>query len=370
MEQGAPQAKILVVDDHQTNVDILRSFLEFEGYQVLEAHDGVEALEQVEKECPDLILLDVLMPRMNGFEACRVLKSWDKTRFTPIVMVTALQSTEDKVKGFEAGAVELMARVRSLLRAKRLHDELNQSLERLRQQNEQLRRLEHLREGLTALIVHDMNNPLTNIIGNLDLMARIPPPLDEHHRETLEFARAASKRLLRRVRNLLDIGHLEEGQLQIHREMTQIDEFVTEIVASLNLPMIRPGVRIEMQLAPARAMLDRALIERVLSNLLDGAIKYTRSEETILIRGDRDAASGYYVIGVSDQGPTIPDEHKEAIFDKYLQVEAREAGIPRGVALSLTFCKMAVEAHGGRIWIESGKDVGNVYTFSIPLQAA
>jgi two-component system, sensor histidine kinase and response regulator len=368
--------RILVVDDHQTNLDIVRSFLQFEGYDVVEAHDGREAIEKAEAVTPDLVLLDILMPRLDGYETCRILKSRDNTRFVPVIMLTALQDTEDRVKGLDAGAddfvskpfqaVELLARVRSLLKTKRLHDELERSLERLRLQNEELMRLEELREGLMELIVHDMNNPLTNVIGNLDLMGRMPPPLSDMQQESLEFARAAAKRLMRMVRNLLETSRLEEGALEIHRGPTEIDTVVREVVESLKLPLIRPGIEVDVTLEPARLMLDQTQFERVVSNLLDAALKYSRSGDTVRIAGALDSSSDRYVLRLAENGPIIPPEYREAVFDKFHQVKAREAGIPRGLALGLAYCRLVTEAHGGSIWIEGAGEKGNVYCLSLP----
>jgi len=157
------QPNILVVDDIPLNVELLRTYLKSAGYFVLEANDGEEALKSVAQNKPDLVLLDIMMPKINGFEVCQKLKSDTKTQFVPIVLVTALQSIEDKVKGIESGAddfitkpfnkLELLARVKSLLRIKFLHDELEKKIAQL---NEARKRLQQLAvtDGLTGLFNH------------------------------------------------------------------------------------------------------------------------------------------------------------------------------------------------------------------------
>lgn len=159
-EINVRNSKILVVDDVPVNIKLQRTYLTAVGYEVVAAKDGVEALEQVKVEQPDLILLDVMMPKMNGFQVCQKLKNSDDTRFIPIIMVTALNELEDKIKGIEAGAddfickpynkLELLARVKSLLRIKHLHDQLEEKLKELEVAHDQLRQLA-ITDGLTGL---------------------------------------------------------------------------------------------------------------------------------------------------------------------------------------------------------------------------
>ncbi len=153
-------SKILVVDDVPVNLKLQRTYLNAVGYEVVDARDGIEALEMVEREMPDLILLDVMMPKMNGFQVCQTLKNGKNTRFIPIIMVTALNELEDKIKGIEAGAddfickpynkLELLARVKSLLRIKHLHDQLEEKVAELEIAHQKLRQLA-ITDGLTGL---------------------------------------------------------------------------------------------------------------------------------------------------------------------------------------------------------------------------
>ena len=160
LSKNPERSKILVVDDIPLNRKLEKTYLESVGYQVVLANDGIEALQQVDEETPDLILLDVMMPKMNGFQVCRRLKNTEDTRFIPIIMVTALNEIEDKVKGVEAGAddfiskpfnkLELLARVKSLLRIKHLHDELELKIAELEVAQSKLLQLA-ITDGLTGL---------------------------------------------------------------------------------------------------------------------------------------------------------------------------------------------------------------------------
>lgn len=154
------KSKILVVDDVPVNIKLQKTYLSAVGYEVIEAKDGLEAMEKVHQEAPDLVLLDVMMPKMNGFEVCQKLKSSEATRFIPVIMITALNELEDKIRGIEAGAddfickpfnkLELLARVKSLLRIKHLHDQLEEKIKELEEAQERLRQLA-ITDGLTGL---------------------------------------------------------------------------------------------------------------------------------------------------------------------------------------------------------------------------
>lgn len=375
-DSDASPPHILVVDDHLPNIDVLRSFLEREGYRVTPASSGPQALALVQQDRPDLILLDVLMPDMDGFAVCRALKSAEQTRTIPVILVTALQDPEHVVRGLEAGAddfvskpfiaAELLARVRAHLRTKALHDELARQLEIIRRQNEELRRLETLKEALTEMVIHDMNNPVTSILGNLEMVRQLPPALSSPQQEALQAAINSTKRLMRMIRNLMDLRHLEEGQWMLQRSPVDIQELVQDVLAELDIPHMKPELKVEVNVAPATCWLDRYLIERVLANLLDSAVKFTRSTGKVGVHGE--STGEYYRLSVSDQGPVLPEALRDRIFEPAAQLEARDAGLPRGVTLGLTFARLAVEAHGGRIYVEPNKGAGNRFVVELPLR--
>jgi len=160
MNNGVENSKVLVVDDIALNRKLQQAYLDAVGYDVILAKDGIEALEKIKLETPDLVLLDVMMPRMNGFDVCRELKNGNQTRFIPVILVTALNEIENKIKGIEAGAddfiskpfnkLELLARVKSLLRIKHLHDELELKIKELEATQRKLYQLA-ITDGLTDL---------------------------------------------------------------------------------------------------------------------------------------------------------------------------------------------------------------------------
>ena len=174
------QPKVLIVDDDKENADLIAYFLKPQNYKIITAHDGVEALKLVEKEAPDIILLDIKLPKMDGFEVCERIKKKAPTQFIPIIMITALKDLKSKIRSLEAGAddfiskpfenIELLTRVKSLLRIKKYHDEVEQKNKELEEKNKALLRMAQFKEELSHLIVHDMKNPIFVIQGNLQML--------------------------------------------------------------------------------------------------------------------------------------------------------------------------------------------------------
>lgn len=372
---------VLVVDDIEQNVMLLEAYLSLQHYRVVKAYNGEEALHSVEKEPPDIILLDVMMPGIDGYEVCRRLKNDPKTQFIPIVMVTALQDVEDKIKGIESGAddfiskpfnkEELFTRVKSLLRIKHLYDQLEQSYRTVAEKNEQLIALDRMKDGLTHMIVHDLKNPLTAIMGYLRIVtAKLLGELTDKQMESLTAAFRNSEYLLNMIANLLDISRMEDGQLKLNYETFAVREIVEPNLVGLKVLADPEKKTLRMDIPEDLPNLeaDKGLLYRVLTNLISNAIKHTYSEKgQVTVTAAINQRKNIMQINVVDNGEGIPKEYQDKIFDKFMQVETKKLGKKFDTGLGLTFCKLAVEAHGGKIWVESELDKGSTFSFTIPL---
>ncbi|HVF10639.1 MAG TPA: response regulator [Abditibacteriaceae bacterium] len=386
----APSAgRILVVDDLPANVRLLAGILKVAGYEVVTATSGPEALGQVESAAPDVVLLDVMMPDMDGFEVCRRIKAQPATALLPVVMVTALQEIADRVTAIEAGAddfltkpvddVEVVARVRSLVRIKRQRDSLENAYQ-------DLRRAESMRDSLTAMLVHDLRTPLTAILASLEMLrGGQVGTLDELQREIVEIGTRSSHRLLALVNDLLDVNKMESGKMTLKPTPVAPADLIDAALEQTAFLTGDSSVAITRTLPPDLPMLqaDEDLLRRVLINLLGNAIKFTRGPGAIVITisvvapGDEAHQLAHGVCGgealllsVRDNGIGIPVEDQTRIFEKFGQVESREAGRKMSTGLGLTFCKLAVEAHGGRIWVESVPGQGSTFLFTVPLNGS
>jgi signal transduction histidine kinase len=362
------------VDDTPANVRLLSGILKVAGYDVVMASSGPEALDALHAAAdPDVVLLDVMMPDMDGFEACRRIRA--DAPFLPVVMVTALHETPDRVQALEAGAddfltkpvdeVEVLARVRTLVRAKRQRDRLERAYA-------DLRRAEGLRDSLTAMLVHDLRTPLTGIIGPLEMLVGDPDiPLDTVQKEMLGLCRDSAYRLLGMVNDLLDVSKMESGEMTLERAEADPAALIEEAVNPITPLAFQKRVRLVRDVAPGLPVLhaDADLLRRVLVNLLGNAIKFTPANGAVTVSARPAGDGGAVLFAVRDTGEGIPQEAFGRIFEKFGQVEERAAGRTMSTGLGLTFCKLAVEAHGGRIGVESELGAGSTFSFTVPLPA-
>ncbi len=371
---------ILIVDDEKTNLKLLSAILTPEGYGILTAESGQEALDIVKKEDPDLLLLDIMMPEMDGYEVCRRLKADKQTRIIPVIMVTALTDKKDKIKAAEAGAdefiskpvdrTELKVRVKSLLRIKQYHEELIESFRELEVQNKKLRELEHMKEELTHMVIHDIKNSLFEMSFILQLFMKYKKIFNEKQINFLKIGIDNCDHMKAMIQNILDIYKMQEGKFSLNKELTYLDEIINQVCEmfrlSLELNDQNLSVFVDDELPVVE--IDRIVITRVLSNLLYNAIKHTPRGGDITVRASC-SGDDYLKIEVENDGDTIPPEFRDKIFDRFEQLEIREKGIISGsCGLGLAFCKMAVETHKGRIWVEDKEDsLGSKFCFVLPV---
>ncbi|MCA1989310.1 MAG: PAS domain-containing sensor histidine kinase [Desulfarculus sp.] len=278
--------------------------------------------------------------------------------------VTALKRMEQTIREYSQSLEEMVAqRTADLLAAQ---EELRRDRQLLAEANAELRRLETLRHDLTNMVVHDMKGPLAEVMGNLDLLGY--DPLSPSQREALDLATMAADDLLRMIMNLLDIDRLEEGRLRVRRQATDFAALAQGVLDRFQTLLRLKQMRAEIAAEPTlRVDLDPDLMRRVLQNLLTNALNHTPEGGSIVLgaRTGGDEAGAGSLIWVSDSGRGIPEQLKERIFQKFVQ--GQQAHGPRtSTGLGLTFCKMAVEAHGGRIWFESREGGGTTFFIWLP----
>ena len=370
---------ILVADDVPANVELLFDQLHVLGFRAIAAHDGPSALQTCFDQKPDLCILDVSMPagdlgvddRSTGFEVCRRIKRDSRTARIPVIFVTALNDTTDRVKAIEAGGDDFLtkphnrlvlgARVRSLLKLKAATDALEESL---RKQKE----LEKVRDDLMKMIVHDLKSPLTSIIGAMEMLIDGDfGTLAAEQRAVLGDAELRAEDLLALIEDLLEVARLEETQLALNLTPTAPGALLTEVRHEWEVRAIQEGATIGIDFtddAPIIAA-DQALVKRVFGNLLQNSLTHSARAVTVTLGARRDNDGTLFT--VADDGVGIPPEYHDIIFRKFEQVKTLHIPRVRSSGLGLAFCKLVVEAHGGRIWVKSGGDmVGSAFHFWLP----
>jgi two-component system, sensor histidine kinase and response regulator len=361
---------ILVVDDNPLNVEPLCDLLTAMGYRAEPALDGPSALHKARTEPPDLILLDIMMPGMNGYQVCEQLKKDSGTARIPVVFVTALSETEDKLRAIEAGGDDfltkpfsrpvLLARVRSLLRLKFARDELEQSYRRLET-------LERLKDDLMKMIVHDLKSPLAAMLGTLEMAVDGDfGPLSPEQQRLLGDASSRGGDALQLIDDLLELTRLEESEIVLNLEEVDSGELLREVADTWSVRAQQRGASIsvseEGQSGTVRA--DRHLLKRVFANLVSNALRHGGREVHVVLSSETPGDEPGVKLTVADDGVGIPPAYHDLIFGKFNTLQ--RSGGRMGSGLGLAFCKLAVEAHAGRIWVESRDGCGTRFHIFLP----
>jgi two-component system sensor histidine kinase/response regulator len=373
---------ILIADDVPANVELLFDQLHMLGFRTVGAVDGPSALAACFEHRPDLCILDVSMPagefcvpdRTTGFELCRRIKRDPRTARIPVIFVTALNDTADRVKAIEAGGDDFLtkphnrqllgARVRSLLKLKAATDALEDSYRKLRE-------LEKLRDDLMKMIVHDLKTPLTSVVATLEMVGDGSfGPVTEKQRSALRDGERKAEDLLELIDDLLEVARIEDTALQLQPVPLAPEALLRELERDWALRFQQAGVTARIEVAPDAPVFaaDLGLIRRLFANLLQNAI--THSASAVQLRLGARAHPEGVLFTVADNGPGIPPEYHEVIFRKFETVKARGAPRVRSSGLGLAFCKLVADAHGGKIWVRSAEGEGSAFHVLLPLTPA
>jgi len=356
--------RILVVDDTPVTLDILVQMLVHSGYDVRSAEGGQAALVEVNANPPDLILMDVRMPTVDGYQVARLLKSKEDTKNIPIIFLSALDEIEDKMKAFQAGGVDYItkpAQVEEVVM--RVQNQLALAAQRRR-----IEELSSLKDDLISVVSHDLKNPLQLILGYSDLLLdREGPPLSrEEAFEAIRKVRENADYMMSIVFDLLDLKKIEDG-LPLERSAVSLHELLTHELEMFRLLADRASIRLSLSLPDedVQFSVDETRLRQVIHNLMSNAIKYTSAGGDVLISAV--SADGKVTVQIADTGVGIPAKDLPHVFEKFYRVKGSQHMDEKGSGLGLAVAKSIIEQHGGAIWVNSQEGRGSTFCFSVPL---
>ena len=361
-------ADILVVDDTPENLQLLSEMLKSWGYKARPVTSGTLALQAARSKRPDIILLDIHMPEMDGYQLCGHLKADDTLKEIPVLFISALNETADKVKAFECGGADYITKpfqadeIHARIKA---HLELHHQRNRLQENYDRLRELESHRDSLVHMVVHDMRSPITFVMGVLDILKESSGSCAPNgaHSGLLEDAYTNCNILTEMISQLLDVSRLESGEMPLDQVVCGLDEVLQNAVQPFLLRSGNPTLAIAGH-PGAKVFCDKNIVQRVIVNLIGNAFKFTPQHGRVKVAISTSKTEAR--VSVADNGPGIPKEFQQRIFDKFGQVPSKK-NKQHGSGLGLAFCRLAVEAHGGKIGVESEVGQGSTFWFTLPL---
>jgi len=366
---------ILVVDDTEDNLDLLEFALKRKPIKMLRATSGMACLALAKEHKPDLILLDIQMPEMDGFETLKRLRANSETGKIPVIFLTAQKKDPESIaKGLALGAdqyltkpidtEELLVRTKMLISLKKAEAEL-----------------ERLRADFMAMLVHDLRSPLIGIKNVLELLEESDKsaPLTQDYFELVNSAQMSANRLLELVSDLLDVSKYEAGNIAFDKASVPVTRFIDPILRQMDVQFRQRNVKLTTAYADGlpNVFVDAQKTEQVMMNFLSNALKFTKSGGTIgitaeatteKIHTEREEMNRRSVrVTIIDTGVGISQEEIPLLFRRYKQTSSARITKQKGTGLGLVICKLIVEAQGGTVGVQSELGKGSTFSFTLPV---
>ncbi len=384
VQNQACQPTILIVDDNPTNLSVMSDYLKTYGYRILVARDGESGIEKACYAKPDLILLDVMMPGIDGFETCRRLKNNPEVKDIAVVFMTALAETDNKIKAFKAGAVdyvtkpmqpaEVLARVSTHLQIRNLTLSLQTQAAQLRHANlaleEHSRRIQAANQAKSEFLAnmsHEIRTPINSIItmGYLIMGGPLPPET----RKQIEIIRLSAATLMNLINDILDFSKIEAGQLDLEQADFDLEHTLQTVGHILGVKAGEKRLKLTCQIEPGvpiQLVGDSGRLAQILTNLGANAIKFTETGHvTIACALEQQSKEDVLLhFAVSDTGIGIAADRMNLIFDAFKQADSSTTRKYGGTGLGLSICQRLSALMGGRIWVESRLGKGSTFHFT------
>ena len=403
MNHAYEKPRILIVDDEPTNIKMLMTTLGAD-YKMIVATNGLEVLKVVALKRPDLILLDIMMPKMDGYEVCARLQADAKTRKIPVIFLTAKSAVEDETKGLELGAVDYITkpfndgivkrRVKNHLELKQHRDHLEELVqERTAQLKTAMEAAEagnRAKSEFLSIISHELRTPLNSILGFTSLLLGQPDIEAGDRQNFLENVSQNGKSLLKLINEMIELVRVEAGDVPLALDESSLSQLVREVMDTVVPEAKKKDLVLTSKVdpdIPERLIGNGRRLRQVLRHLMENAVKFTENGAVFLEVAretspperetspperetsppERETSSSEEVMlrfSVQDTGVGVPADKQERIFQRFTQLEPVLTRKHGGLGLGLTICKEYVPLMGGRIWMESAEGQGSLFHFT------
>lgn len=370
---------ILIVDDNPRNLQVIGNLLRDKSYKVAVATGGAEAIKLAEKLIPDLILLDIMMPGMDGYETCIKIKEIPEAKEIPIIFLTAKTETEDIVKGFEVGGVdyitkpfrpnEVFARINSHIELKKSKAIIEEQYNELQNQNNKLKTLIEERSEVFAIAAHDLKNPIGGILSAINMMIDFKD-LNEH--DKLSYStniKLAAEQMLQIVLDLLDTAAIDDGRIKLDICCFSIKDLVNQFVFRYNQRAGQKNIKLITEFDPDNYYIssDIKYLGHIFENLLSNALKYSPFNSNIIIKTCLSETPNFLRVEVIDFGPGIREQEEVKLFKKFSKLSNKPTNNESSTGLGLSIAKNLSEKLGGKVGYKKNEEGGSIFYIEMPI---